>query len=88
MAGMDPEAYLNAVQFIEQLDKRYENNREVGWVYAMRNEELQKRLLKIGITRRPPGPESFGDGYRCSRALRACLLRARLECESCRAVCA
>ena len=54
MAGMDVEAYLNAVQFIEQLDKRYESNREVGWVYVMRNEELQKPLLKIGMTRRPP----------------------------------
>ncbi len=54
MAGMDPVAYFKAIQFIEQLDGRYETNQQVGWVYVMRNEELQKRLLKIGMTRRPP----------------------------------
>ena len=54
MKGLDSEAYLKAIEFISELDMRYENNREAGWIYVMRNEELKRPLLKIGMTRRPP----------------------------------
>ena len=45
---------MQAVQFIDGLDKRYRMNRDVGWVYAMRNSEFKMLLLKIGMTRNPP----------------------------------
>ena len=51
---MNQDRYMQAVWFIDRLDKRYRMNRGVGWVYAMRNSEFKKPLLKIGMTRNPP----------------------------------
>ncbi len=51
---MDLDAYRYAIDFIYSLDQRYLENQTVGWVYAMRNEELKRPLLKIGMTTRPP----------------------------------
>jgi hypothetical protein len=39
---------------IEQLDRRYLENRHVGWVYIMRNRAFREPLLKIGKSSRPP----------------------------------
>ena len=54
MNGIALDTYFKAVRFISELDQRSEPNRKAGWVYVMRNSELQKPLLKIGMTRRPP----------------------------------
>ena len=51
---MDQQLYMQAVMFIDRLDKRYAMNRGVGWIYAMRNSAFRKPLLKIGMTSRPP----------------------------------
>ena len=51
---MDLENYLKAIEFIQSLDQRYENNRGVGWVYIVRSEELRYPLLKIGMTSKGP----------------------------------
>lgn len=51
---MDWNAYQNAVEFIYGLDPKFPENQSVGWVYIMRNDELKRPLLKIGMTTRPP----------------------------------
>lgn len=51
---MDRQLYLSAVMFIDSLDRRYGMNKDVGWIYAMRNIEFKRPLLKIGMTSRPP----------------------------------
>lgn len=48
------DAYLAAIEFIESLDRRYPENFDVGWVYAMRNTEFKRPLIKVGMTTRPP----------------------------------
>ena len=47
---MDQQLYSQAVWFIQRLDKRYAINKGVGWVYALRNSEFKRPLLKIGMT--------------------------------------
>ena len=54
MSGIDLDAYLNAIKFIDALDQRYEANRGAGWVYILRNEEFRHPVLKIGMTKRGP----------------------------------
>jgi hypothetical protein len=54
MRGMDVDAYLRAVKFIQSLDREYVGNRDAGWLYVLRNPELRHALLKIGMTRRAP----------------------------------
>jgi hypothetical protein len=54
LSGIDWDAYYGAIQFIDSLDRRYESNSRVGWVYVLRNHEFTKPLLKIGMTTRPP----------------------------------
>jgi hypothetical protein len=39
---------------IANLDRRYAANRDVGWVYIMRNQAFREPLLKIGKSSRPP----------------------------------
>ena len=51
---MDHEAYWHAVEFIECLDRRYLDNQGVGWVYAVRNREFKRPLIKIGMSQNPP----------------------------------
>lgn len=51
---MNQQRYAFAVQFISALDKRYRINKEVGWVYALRNAEFRRPLLKIGMTTTSP----------------------------------
>ncbi len=51
---MDQQLYSQAVWFISRLDKRYAINKGVGWVYALRNSEFRRPLLKIGMTTKPP----------------------------------
>ena len=51
---MDPEAYVQSVDFIYSLDPGYPENKDVGWVYVVRNEEFRRPLLKIGMTTRAP----------------------------------
>lgn len=51
---MDFDAYLNAIRFIDALDRSFPENAGVGWVYAMRNAEFRRPLIKIGMTTRPP----------------------------------
>jgi hypothetical protein len=51
---VDFDAYLNAIRFIDSLDPSYPENSYVGWVYAMRNTEFVRPLIKIGMTTRPP----------------------------------
>ena len=51
---MDQARYSFAVQFISGLDKRYRANKVVGWVYALRNSEFKRPLLKIGGTTTSP----------------------------------
>ena len=46
---MDQELYSHALWFMSRLDKRYRINKVVGWVYALRNTEFKKPLIKIGI---------------------------------------
>ncbi len=41
MNGIDLDTYFKAARFISELDQRYEPNRKAGWVYVMRNSELQ-----------------------------------------------
>ena len=42
------------VGFIARLDRRYRENKRVGWIYIMRNPAFREQLLKIGKTSRPP----------------------------------
>lgn len=51
---MNPQLYHNAVAFISRLDRRSKWTRYVGWVYALRNREFRKPLLKIGMTTTSP----------------------------------
>jgi len=51
---VDHARYAFAVSFINRLDKRYSTNKAVGWVYALRNAEFKKPLLKIGMTTTSP----------------------------------
>ena len=51
---MDQQLYSQAVWFIQRLDKRYAINKGVGWVYALRNSEFKRPLLKIGMTTTSP----------------------------------
>ena len=51
---MDQALAMQAVQFIQLLDKRYSLNKAVGWVYALRNSEYKRSLLKIGMTHTSP----------------------------------
>lgn len=44
----------NPFGFIAGLDRRYSENKHVGWVYIMRNPAFREPLLKIGKSRRPP----------------------------------
>ena len=43
-----------AHSFIDRLDKRYKMNKAVGWIYALRNSEFRRPLLKIGMTKKYP----------------------------------
>lgn len=52
--GMDLEVYWKAVEFIDALDRRYADNQAVGWVYAVRNTEFRRPLIKIGMSSNPP----------------------------------
>ena len=60
---MDQLLYSQAVWFISDLDKRYRINKEVGWVYALRNSEFKKPLLKIGRTSTTPHQRARELGY-------------------------
>ena len=51
---MDQQLYSRAVMLISRLDKRYKSNKAVGWVYALRNSEFNRPLLKIGMTTTSP----------------------------------
>jgi hypothetical protein len=51
---MDQDAYWRAVDFIEKIDRNAADTYEVGWVYAIRNTEFRRPLLKIGMTWNPP----------------------------------
>lgn len=50
----DRQLYQQAVHFIWGLDKRFAINKAVGWVYAVRNTEFKRPLLKIGGSKHPP----------------------------------
>ncbi len=60
---MDQQLYSQAVWFISDLDRRYRINKEVGWVYALRNSEFKKPLLKIGRTSTTPHLRARELGY-------------------------
>ena len=51
---MDAETYWSADQFIDSLDRRFADNQTVGWIYAVRNPEFKRPLLKIGMSSNPP----------------------------------
>ena len=51
---MDQNAYRKAVDFIERLDREAQDTHNVGWIYAIRNTEFKRPLLKIGMTLNPP----------------------------------
>jgi hypothetical protein len=51
---VDQQLYSQAAWFISRLDKRYRINKGVGWVYALRNSEFKRPLLKIGMTTTSP----------------------------------
>lgn len=51
---MDEQLATQAFWFIRRLDKRYAMNKAVGWVYALRNSEFRRPLLKIGMTTTSP----------------------------------
>jgi hypothetical protein len=54
MHGLDLDAYVRAAEFVAALDRSYPGNRDAGWLYIVRNQELRHHLLKIGMTRRGP----------------------------------
>ncbi len=56
---MDQQLYSQAVWFISRLDKRYATNKGVGWVYALRNSEFKRPLLKIGMTTTSPHGRAY-----------------------------
>ncbi len=56
---MDQRLYSQAVGFISRLDKRYAINKGVGWVYALRNSEFKRPLLKIGMTTTSPHKRAY-----------------------------
>ncbi len=49
---MDP--YTQSFIVIAELDRRYREYRDVGWVYIMRNPAFREALFKIGKSSRPP----------------------------------
>ena len=51
---MDQELYWKAVDFIAKIDREALDTAEVGWIYAIRNTEFKRALLKIGMTTNPP----------------------------------
>ena len=51
---MDAQRAQEAYWFISRLDKRFTVNKAVGWIYALRNSEFKKPLLKIGMTTTSP----------------------------------
>lgn len=51
---MNRNAYWRAVEFIEAIDRGAADTYEVGWIYAVRNTEFKRPLLKIGMTWLPP----------------------------------
>ncbi len=51
---MDVQRAQEAYWFISRLDKRYTMNKAVGWIYALRNSEFKRPLLKIGMTTTSP----------------------------------
>ena len=51
---MDGDAYWRAIEFIEKIDRSLPATYEVGWIYAVRNCEFKRPLLKIGMTSNPP----------------------------------
>ena len=44
----------NPFGFIAACDRRYRENKHIGWVYVMRNPAFREPILKIGKTKRPP----------------------------------
>ena len=46
--------HANPFGFIAGLDRRYRENKHVGWVYIMRNPAFRDPAFKIGKSRRPP----------------------------------
>ena len=52
--GITVGIHPNPFGFIQTLDRRYRENKHVGWVYIMRNPAFREPLLKIGKSRRPP----------------------------------
>lgn len=56
---MNQALYSQAVFFIGGLDKRYAINKAVGWVYALRNTEFRRPLLKIGMTTTSPHQRAY-----------------------------
>jgi len=52
---MSQERWDNIYNHIDRLDRRYKQNKNVGWVYIMRNPAFKDPILKIGKTGRPPG---------------------------------
>jgi hypothetical protein len=51
---MDLQRAQEAYWFISSLDKRFSMNKGVGWIYALRNSEFKRPLLKIGMTTTSP----------------------------------
>lgn len=51
---MDQDAYWRAVGFIEGIDRLARDTSDVGWIYAIRNTEFKRPLLKIGMTTNSP----------------------------------
>ena len=49
-----PDFFSNSFMQLAQLDRRYRENRDIGWVYIMRNRAFREPLLKIGKSSRPP----------------------------------
>ena len=60
---MDQELYSHALWFMSRLDKRYRINKAVGWVYALRNSEFKKPIIKIGSTSNTPYQRARQLGY-------------------------
>lgn len=53
MSAMNDPFYSSFMK-IAGLDRRYAANRDIGWVYIMRNPAFREPLLKIGKSSRPP----------------------------------
>lgn len=48
------DSFSNSFNQIARLDRRFRENRDIGWVYIMRNRAFRDPLLKIGKSSRPP----------------------------------